>query len=309
MGSPPPCLHLSPHDNMNYVVDSMEFEDRWNTMLFTVSVNSTVLLLYSLYVVLFLFSIRTLHRRIPDGKFTGVKLLLGIAWIMFFLATIGTIITIYTTGISMRMVYLLVQGYTDTPARLLRFYHSLALGQDVILAVNNLVTDLLFLYRCHMIWGSQRKILVLPAIMIIATGVVGCISGLTYNGLIKLNIHIDPRVPFSMGGATNILLMCLTAGRIWYIRWEVQTLTGPSLWTQFDTAVAIILESGILYCICVIIYVISLSINKSSAFRTIFNGVAWGLVQLGVNIVPTLILVRVGLGRSTENTLPTLSLL
>lgn len=39
---------------------------------------------------------------------------------------------------------------------------------------------------------------------------VGCISGLTYNGLIKLNIHIDPRVPFSMGGATNILLMCLT---------------------------------------------------------------------------------------------------
>jgi hypothetical protein len=90
----------------------------------------------ALYVVLFLFSIRTLHRRIPDGKFTGVKLLLGIAWIMFFLATTGTIITIYTTGISMRMVYLLMQGYTDTPARLLRFYHSLALGQDVILAVN-----------------------------------------------------------------------------------------------------------------------------------------------------------------------------
>jgi hypothetical protein len=42
------------------------------------------------------------------------------------------------------------------------------------------------------------------------TSAVGCISGLTYNELIKLNIRIDPRVPFSMGAATNILLMCLT---------------------------------------------------------------------------------------------------
>jgi hypothetical protein len=90
----------------------------------------------ALYVILFLFSIRTLHRRIPDGKFAGVKLLLGIAWIMFFLATTGTIITISTTGISIRMLYLLVQGYTDMPARLLCLYHSLALGQDVVLAVN-----------------------------------------------------------------------------------------------------------------------------------------------------------------------------
>ncbi|KAJ6528826.1 hypothetical protein B0H19DRAFT_1274459 [Mycena capillaripes] len=90
----------------------------------------------ALYVVLFLLSIRTLHRRIPDGKFASVKLLLGIAWIMFFLATTGTIIAISTTGLSMRMLYLLVQGYTDTPARLLRLYHSLALRQDIILAVN-----------------------------------------------------------------------------------------------------------------------------------------------------------------------------
>ncbi|KAJ7874499.1 hypothetical protein B0H14DRAFT_2717991 [Mycena olivaceomarginata] len=274
MVSHPPCLHLSPHDNMNYVVDSMEFEDRWNTILFTVSVNFAVSLLYSLYAILFLFSIRTLHRRIPDGKFTGVKLLLGIASIMFVLATIGTIITISTTGISMRRVYLLVQGYTDTPARLLRLYHSLALGQEVILAVKSEYISLCALRALTQeipSLGSWRKILVLPAIVIIAT--VG--DGLTYNGLIKLNIHIDPRVPFGMGGTTNILLI-----NSWYIRWEVQTLTGPSLWTQFDTAVAIM---------------------------TIFNGVAWGLVQLGVNIVPTLILVRVGLGCSTETTLPALS--
>ncbi|KAJ7834199.1 hypothetical protein B0H14DRAFT_2798661 [Mycena olivaceomarginata] len=102
--------------------------------------------------------------------------------------------------------------------------------------------------------------------------------------------------------------MCLTAGRIWYIRREVQKLTGQRpLRQRYGTAVAIILESGILYCLCVIIYVISISTKQSSVFGTIFNGVAWGLVQVGVNIVPTLILVRVGLGRSTENSPPELS--
>ncbi|KAJ7364279.1 hypothetical protein DFH08DRAFT_798654 [Mycena albidolilacea] len=318
MGSPPPCLHLSPHDNMNYVVDSMEFEDRWNTMLFTVSVNSTVSLLYceeflhngrtvilssgpALYVVLFLFSIRTLHRRIPDGKFTGVKLLLGIAWIMFFLATIGTIITISTTGVSMRMVYLLVQGYTDTPTRLLHFYHSLALGQDVILAVNNSA-----LLKFSVVISLPYDLGITEENSGITCNYDYCdCGGLTYNGLIKLNIHIDPRVPFSMGGATNILLMCLTGMVTHTVAQDSSAEVMPQLVESGTYGGR--LESGILYCICVIIYVISLSINKSSAFTTIFNGVAWGLVQLGVNIVPTLILVRVGLGRSTENTLPALS--
>ncbi|KAF8203372.1 hypothetical protein K438DRAFT_1757710 [Mycena galopus ATCC 62051] len=353
---------------MNYVVDSAEFEDRWNTLLFTVSVNSasnvrprrllspdpdsayspdgTIALRYAgnfltislalaltlstaLYVVFFLYSIHTLRRSVP-----GHKLLVGVAWLMFLLATAGTIIVVSTTAISMRMVYLLVQGYLDSPARLLRLYHSLALGQDIILAVNksvhpcpyasipdedlrSLVTDLLFLYRCYVIWGSRKTILVLPGIMILATVVGGCITGLGYYGLIKLNIPIDPRVPFVMGGITNISMMSLTAGRIWYIRRELRTVTGlRPLRQRYDTAVAIILESGILYCVCVIIYVISISISKSSLFilqysiivqGTIFNGVAWGLVQVGVNIVPTLILVRVGMGRSTENTGPSMS--
>ncbi|KAJ6556643.1 hypothetical protein DFH09DRAFT_1317955 [Mycena vulgaris] len=227
---------------MNYVVDSVEFEDRWNTMLFTVSVNSTVLLLYALYVVLFIFSVYTLHRRSPPAP----KVFIATAWIMFLLATCGTVIVITTTGISMRMNYLLVQGSKDRPAHLLSLCHALALAQDVILAVNNLVTDLLFLYRCYVIWGSRRRVLVVPGFLILATVVVGCICGLGYYRLIKLNSYIDPRVPFIMGGTTNILMMCLTAGRIWYIRRKGQILTGHAFRRRYDTAVAIILESGLI---------------------------------------------------------------
>ncbi|KAJ6460454.1 hypothetical protein C8R47DRAFT_1226227 [Mycena vitilis] len=300
---------------MTHVVDSAEFDDRWKTLLFTVSLNSAELLLYAFFAVCFLFSIRTLRQRRCGGK-----TLLVAAWIMFVFATSSTLITIIATGISMRMVYLFVQGFGDASARLLDIYHELALAQDIILAVNNLATDLLFLYRCYVIWGSRKMILVLPSTLILATvgepaililvlrhdpdhPVLGCISGLEYYKLISLNTYIDQRVPFSMGGVTAIVLMILTAGRIWYIRRQVGNLTGH-VRKRYDTAVAIILESGVLYCICVVIYVISISIKQNSAFATIFNGVAWAFVQLGVNIVPTLILVRVGMGRSTENTRP-----
>ncbi|KAJ7118255.1 hypothetical protein C8R44DRAFT_190374 [Mycena epipterygia] len=289
---------------MDYVVNSAEFGGRWRLTLFTISVNSTVLFLYALYVVLFLFSIHFLRRRYHAAR----RVLLLAAWAMFLLATSGTLLVVTTAGISMRMMYMFVQGSNSEAANLLRQYHMLSLAVDIILALNNLVTDLLFLYRCYVIWGYRKIIIVVPGVLILATVVVGCISGLGYYKLITLNTYIDPRVPFSMGALTSILLMCLTAGRIWYIRRQGQIMTGNTLFKkQYDTAVAIILESGLIYCVCAILYVTSASINSTSASATIFSGVSWGLFQLGVNIVPTLILVRVGMGRSTENTAPVTS--
>ncbi|KAJ7288596.1 hypothetical protein C8J57DRAFT_1280807 [Mycena rebaudengoi] len=284
---------------MIYAIDSLEFEARWSYMLFNVSIISSTLLLYALYVVLFLFSIHTLRRHIPAGKILRVT-----AWAMFLLASASTIVACLAAGTSMHLVYTVVEGSQDTPTHVLRHYHALRLGQDIILAMNNLVTDLLFLYRYFLIWGARRGILVLPGMLIFATVAVGCIAGLQYAGLITLDPSIDPRVPVSMAGVTNILLVCLTAGRIWYIRHETKALTCQSFQKRFATAIAIVLESGVLYSLCVIIYLISTSIETKSTSGTIFEGVAWSMVQIGVNIVPTLILVRVGMGRSTENTPP-----
>lgn len=282
---------------MDYAVNSLEFEARWSDMLFNVSIISSTLLLYALYVVLFLFSIHTLRRQIPTGKILRIT-----AWVMFLLASASTIVACLAAGESMRVVHTVVDGSQDAPPYVLRHYHALRLGQDIILAMNNLVTDLLFLYRCFVIWGAKRGILVLPGMFIFATVVVGCIAALQYAGLITLDPSVDPRVPVSMAGVTNTLLMCLTAGRIWYIRRETKALTGQSFQKRYATAIAIVLESGVLYSLCVITYVISTSIGTKSASETIFRGVAWSMVQIGVNIVPTLILVRVGMGRSTENT-------
>ncbi|KAJ7910004.1 hypothetical protein B0H13DRAFT_2329811 [Mycena leptocephala] len=204
---------------------------------------------------------------------------------MFVLATCSTVNLSTATGTSMRVVYALVQSPRETPLRLFgdRLAFLISMLFDLGIAEKNpgLTWDVYF------------------------RNIVGSVTGLEFAGLITLNSSIDPRVPVSMGGITNILLTCLTAGRIWHIRRETKPLTGKSSQKRFDTAIAIIFESGVLYSLCVIIYVISTSINNGSASGTVFNGVAWAMAQIGVNIVPTLILVRVGMGRSTENTLPT----
>ncbi|KAJ7037328.1 hypothetical protein C8F04DRAFT_1232737, partial [Mycena alexandri] len=141
---------------MNYAVDSLEFEAHWRNMLFNVSVISSTLLLYALYVVLFLFSIHTLRRQIPAGKILRVA-----AWAMFLLASASTIVACLADGTSMHVVHTVVEGSPDAPTPVLRHYRALRLGQDIILAMNksvhpslslfypdgtkkSLVTDLLF---------------------------------------------------------------------------------------------------------------------------------------------------------------------
>ncbi|KAJ6495028.1 hypothetical protein C8R45DRAFT_162754 [Mycena sanguinolenta] len=62
---------------------------------------------------------------------------------------------------------------------------------------------------------------------------------------------------------------------------------------RYNTAIAMVLESGTILTVWVVIYLILRSMTPPTVWR-IFRG---GLAML-LNIVPTLIVVRVGLGHS-----------
>ncbi|KAJ7913891.1 hypothetical protein B0H13DRAFT_2270985 [Mycena leptocephala] len=277
-------------------MDNVRFHQGWSTLLFNVSQGFTVLFLYALYLVLFLFSLHALHRRQP----TRSRFLLVTAWAIFIFATITTVLTLISTSLAVQGLFVLGETPNDLAAsqRLEEVHNALILAQYFLLATNNFVTDLVFLYRTYMIWGLQKKILVLPGISVLATLVLACISAAP-NGP-----FIDMRVPYAMGAATNIILTCFTAGRIWYIRWEAQIYIPDTFRKRYDTAVAIILESGAIYCLAMLLMVVACSVPGFSASAEIVGGMAQGLVNQVVNITPALILVRVGLGRSTENTSP-----
>jgi hypothetical protein len=104
----------------------------------------------ALYVVLFLFSIHTLRRQIPAGKTLRVT-----AWAMFLLASASTIVACLAAGTSMHLVHTVVEGSQDTPTHVLRHYHALRLGQDIILAMNKSVHPLPSLFHAN---ETEKKI-------------------------------------------------------------------------------------------------------------------------------------------------------
>ncbi|KAJ6464968.1 hypothetical protein C8R45DRAFT_1023572 [Mycena sanguinolenta] len=90
--------------------------------------------------------------------------------------------------------------------------------------------------------------------------------------------------------------MCLTAGRIWYMSREARNAKLNALHKRYHTVIAMILESGALYCAVLLLEVLALSLDSQFYAVSIFQGICYGLVEQMVNITPTLIFARVGLG-------------
>ncbi|KAJ7104976.1 hypothetical protein C8R44DRAFT_807365 [Mycena epipterygia] len=284
---------------MEYSVDPATFTNYWLNMLFALYATSTTFLTYGIFVVIFIVATSVLRRRKTGGK----QALLATTWAMFALGTSQTIIWLFTTAISIRLTQVLVEQGSDSDlslSHLWRVYFALDVAQNIVFVINNGVTDMLFLYRCYIIWGSRWKVVVLPALCILATVVLGFVATVSYDSLTQRH-YIDRRLPFIMGVVTNVFLVCLTAGRIWWVRRESRLLRGTVSREPYHTVIAMILESGSIYCLCMILQVIAQSLAPSNA-SNIFLGISTGFGQQVVNIAPTLIVVRVGLGDSVENT-------
>ncbi|KAJ7150517.1 hypothetical protein C8R43DRAFT_1191798 [Mycena crocata] len=174
---------------------------------------------------------------------------------MFFLGTSGTVLASISTGISTKIIHELFERPDgDQFARLLRLQQNLdglSITQGVLMVVNNLVTDLLS-------GISPRLTLRLVISFLCDLG-----SEKTHYSDWNPNcgdhgFHIDPRAAVILATGTNIILTCLTAGRIWYIRRDAALLLGwKGVHKSYDTATATILETGMIYCLCMTIQMIA----------------------------------------------------
>ncbi|KAJ6564361.1 hypothetical protein B0H19DRAFT_77632 [Mycena capillaripes] len=186
-------------------------------------------------------------------------------------------------------------------------FFALDVAQNVLFALNVLVADLLFLWRCYVIWGNQRSVVFLPGLSVAATAAVSvgyCVTLRGSAGPVSRLDHtsaVDPRIPFILGVFTNLVLMALTAGRIWWIRQQARMVCGREniFERRYGMALTLILESGALYCLCAILVAIFKSPNASLVASAIFDAVG----NQGVNILPTLIVVRIGLGHNIQDTI------
>ncbi|KAJ7468055.1 hypothetical protein FB451DRAFT_1369109, partial [Mycena latifolia] len=270
-----------------------DFEFWWSEMVLALSSTIAPVIFRltrssALYAVLFIFSVYTLAHRNPAGR----CFLLLTASAMSLLGALSMVVSVLTARIMIQFNKELVEGSADLSH--LKLYVALQLTSSMLLVTNNLVADLVFLYRCYIIWGSKKSVLLVPGLSMLATLVVGCISSIGW-----YSPNLDPRIPYIMAVGTNVLFICLTAGRIWYKRHEAHIVNCTTFRKRYETVITMILESGALYCLSMILQVISLSFvnNIESSTGAILGGFTNGLVSQAVNIVPTLILVRAGMDR------------
>ncbi|KAJ7222004.1 hypothetical protein C8J57DRAFT_1392322 [Mycena rebaudengoi] len=276
----------------NYTIDAHSFETYYYTALLSTFGTCTQLLLFGILLVLFVNTTYLLHTRIRTsrGWFVAATCTMGL------FAALHLALQITMTVLTWRVFYLGVQGDAT------RAFGALTRGAivdyvaDYLLIANNLVADSIFIYRCYVIWGRNLKVVIIPAISLVASTVIGSVGAPKRDAEVGLD-HDDYRLAFGMIILTNLTLMALTAGRIWWIRRDVVTVLEPSVMRTYDTVIAIILESGAIYCISIILYLIAaVRLNKQDSLPAI--SVFRAAIPQILNIAPILIIVRVGSGLS-----------
>ncbi|KAJ7210711.1 hypothetical protein GGX14DRAFT_565324 [Mycena pura] len=322
---------------MNYTVDAVVFDNYWGAVLSctygtfteicffgtrfrlreTESQSLTIAFLRTgVLVGLISAAAYLLHKRVQDGR--RVLVLATCAMALFATLQLATMIELNV--LAFRIFRLAVQGEMATnsthAARAVSSFNVMYVIYNFLLVVNNMVTDSLLIYRCYIIWNRNIRVVIVPTSMPGLGFLCSYENG--YPGNIHL-IHVDFGLVLGMVLTTNIALMALTAGRIWWIRREVTGVLEPSIVRTYNTVIAIMqapssLESGAIYCISMIIYVVSVSVldpRKIGVPASIYRnlkplhpvlGIFRAVIPQIVNIAPTLVIVRVVLRRNVENT-------
>ncbi|KAF8154713.1 hypothetical protein B0H34DRAFT_717555 [Crassisporium funariophilum] len=225
--------------------------------------------LYGIYSTLFAICIRVLLK----NKRTTQKVLLACAMTMFALATVDVVL-------ELSFLFWFVVKKNNIPEPDLHF-------KFLIYITSNIIADSLVIYRCHAVWNNSKRVIVLPCLLLLC----GSASGYTFIGLSSEEYRFRQLlVAFLFTTVTlNMLVTVLMAGRIWWIARKARSILGPGLSSKYNTMIAIIVESGVIYSIYVVLDVVFPDLILDA-----------GLAQV-VGIVPTLIIVQIGLGRDAHD--------
>ncbi|KAJ7432405.1 hypothetical protein FB451DRAFT_1573155 [Mycena latifolia] len=263
-----------------YAVYPTKFPDYWDFVISRVCETCVNILLYGVLLILLVVAgYLLLHRR---RACAGWRSLAATISAMSVLATLQLGNHIWGMVLAFQILHLALQGdvmpHSPRAIQATNLYVYINMAGDLLLVTNNFVADSLFTYRCFVVWGRDGRVVAVPMFMILTT------TGQT------LATRLLPPHPYKP-----------LTGRIWWIRRDASVLAASAQWAcRYDTVIAIILESGAIYCFSVVLYVIVVSVLNPEKFSPLVN-VALGAVPQIMNIAPALIVVRTGLGYNVDN--------
>ncbi|KAF7358176.1 hypothetical protein MVEN_00866000 [Mycena venus] len=278
---------------LTYALDTDLFKDYWATTLSRVFGALTSGVLFGITLWLVCTAAYLIYHQAKGGHHWLVAAICATAS----LATAQVAIEVELVILDFRTVRLAVVGEELAASEAIRQTATAYLVFNLALVINNMVTDSIFIYRCYVVWGRNIYIVVVPILSLLASSVIGFLSSYEID---DPHVYIDIRIVFGFMLLTNVLLMALTAGRIWWIRRDVVGALEFSIVRTYDNVIAIILESGGIYCISLIMYLVAVSILTTDSLSPVIPIFRAVMTQV-MNIAPTLIIVRAGLGLSTES--------
>ncbi|KAF9450829.1 hypothetical protein P691DRAFT_809353 [Macrolepiota fuliginosa MF-IS2] len=213
-------------------------------------------------------------------------------WCLFVVAIL--MFALATGDIGLTHYYLfrdrLGEGHGDPAPRLRQIYVKM-----MLYLTSNLIADVFLIFRCYMVWGRRKRVITVPTILLL----VSTVFGFVFQGLAPSQARDYGIIFLWLTFALNTSVASLIAFQIWWMSRELSRVpTGPVHTNKCCYIIAIVMESGALYPIYVLISVVV----KSLVLRN-------SLAQV-VGIVPTMVIIQIGLGghtHSAEKTINSLS--
>ncbi|KAJ7655880.1 hypothetical protein B0H17DRAFT_1098788 [Mycena rosella] len=253
---------------------------------------------YGVYSVLFFQSVHILYTH----KRKNFKFNLGCMIVLFLLSTIHIALAWTWAFITDRAQTAIYEVYSlDKPLPILFLpddppsVHRIATLIKVRYALAKL--KYVQIHRCYVIWGFNWRPVAIPALAYVGTLIGGILGNIPLSGPSqRAAVAVCIGTIFS----TNVLASGLAAGRIWWISRRAATLLGRKsrMKMKYWYLTAILVESGVIHPAGLII---TIALFLSPATPTVSVLISIGALYHLVGIAPTLIIVRVGLGVSTDD--------
>ncbi|KAJ6632230.1 hypothetical protein B0H10DRAFT_1771350 [Mycena sp. CBHHK59/15] len=246
---------------------------------------------YGTYIVLFGISIAVLMRRTPAMNTSKIPMF-TITCFMFSLCTVHF-------SLNFNNVY---DGLMVHPRPHISEETPLLAGADLIFSIADFCSQLILINRCYLVWGKAIWVVILPILISFAS--VACTIGV--GGVVLSTNPTATQAPaavvplgtagYAMSLCLNLMVSALIVGRIWYLsrRSQREGITDPD--SAIQKAMGIVVESGLLFLAAQFVFVVLFAIAHPA--QATVEPVATQIY----GISPTLIIVRVGMGASYEQT-------
>ncbi|TFK37139.1 hypothetical protein BDQ12DRAFT_713748 [Crucibulum laeve] len=128
-------------------------------------------------------------------------------------------------------------------------------NKPLLIIKGSFVADVVLLYRCYMVWGQRKYVIILSSILILVDTVWGWIGVFNKDNIFHLRGKYSPVYLWTVFGI-NIIMTAATASRIYWVAHTAQPIAGGVHMKAYRTAMAILVESGAIYSISVLLFVL-----------------------------------------------------